>query len=389
MEACAHEPQRDREVLIVEDDALVRRAYERVLAPHYRVTAVESGREALDRVGSGHYAAIVSDIDVPGISGIELLKAVRRTDLDLPVVLVTGYPSVESAQDAVNFGAFSYLTKPVDPFALRDVVARASGLRALLALRREADAGATRPSAEFGDRAGQEARFENALRTMWMAFQPIVSVRAGTVIGYEALLRTDEATLRSPPVLLSLAERLQRLPELGRAARRLTAAAIVRAPADAKIFVNLHAYDLADDDLYDASAPLAAYAPRVVLELTERASLEEVDDLTDRITRLRARGYSLAIDDLGAGYAGLTSLTKLDPDVVKLDMSLVRGVDQSMKKQHLVSSMVRVCVDLGMLVVTEGVETAAERDTLVSLGCDVLQGYLFGRPERHFAAVTM
>jgi EAL domain-containing protein (putative c-di-GMP-specific phosphodiesterase class I) len=113
-----------------------------------------------------------------------------------------------------------------------------------------------------------------------------------------------------------------------------------------------------------------------------------VQDLGERIERLRRLGYSLAIDDLGAGYAGLTSLTKLEPEVVKLDMSLVRGIDASHKKQHLVSSMVRVCVDLGMTVVTEGVETTEERETLISLGCDVLQGYFFGRPQRGFVPVA-
>jgi EAL domain-containing protein (putative c-di-GMP-specific phosphodiesterase class I) len=69
-------------------------------------------------------------------------------------------------------------------------------------------------------------------------------------------------------------------------------------------------------------------------------------------------------------------------------MSLVRGIDASHKKQHLVSSMVRVCVDLGMTVVTEGVETTEERETLISLGCDVLQGYFFGRPQRGFVPVA-
>jgi EAL domain-containing protein (putative c-di-GMP-specific phosphodiesterase class I)/ActR/RegA family two-component response regulator len=375
------------QVLVVEDDPLVRRAYERVLGSSYRVTAVESGQEALAHVASGAFSAIVSDIDIPGLTGIELLKAVRKTDLDIPVVLVTGYPSMESAQDAVNFGAFSYLTKPVEPAALRDVVSRASGLRSLLALQRAADDALGRTS-EFGDRAGQEARFENALRTLWMAFQPIVSVKDRRVVGYEALLRTDEPTLKSPPALLGVAERLHRLSEVGRTTRIRVAEAIPDAPKDAKIFVNLHAHDLHDELLYSARSPLAPYAGRIVLEITERASLEDVEDLGERIERLRGLGYSLAIDDLGAGYAGLTSLTKLEPEVVKLDMSLVRGVDASHKKQHLVSSMVRVCVDLGMMVVTEGVETAAERDMLVTLGCDVLQGYLFGRPQRGFAPVV-
>jgi EAL domain-containing protein (putative c-di-GMP-specific phosphodiesterase class I) len=294
---------------------------------------------------------------------------------------------MESAQDAVNFGAFSYLTKPVEPAALRDVVSRASGLRSLLALQRAADDALGRTS-EFGDRAGQEARFENGLRTLWMAFQPIVSVKERRVVGYEALLRTDEPTLKSPPALLGVAERLHRLSEVGRTTRIRVAEAIPDAPKDAKIFVNLHAHDLHDELLYSTRSPLAPYASRIVLEITERASLEDVEDLSERIERLRGLGYSLAIDDLGAGYAGLTSLTKLEPEVVKLDMSLVRGVDVSHKKQHLVSSMVRVCVDLGMIVVTEGVETVPERDTLVSLGCDVLQGYLYGRPQRGFAPVV-
>jgi EAL domain-containing protein (putative c-di-GMP-specific phosphodiesterase class I) len=217
-----------------------------------------------------------------------------------------------------------------------------------------------------------------------MAFQPIVSVRDRRSIGYEALLRTDEPTLRSPLDLLGIAERLGRLGDVGRTVRRRVAAAFPSAPADARLFINLHAHDLIDEELYADDAALAPFARRVVLEITERASLDEVGDLAGRVARLRARGYQLAIDDLGAGYAGLTSLTKLEPEVVKLDMSLVRGVDTSHTKQQLVASMCRVCEDLGMQVVTEGVETAAECEALVALGCDALQGYLFGRPQRGF-----
>jgi EAL domain-containing protein (putative c-di-GMP-specific phosphodiesterase class I)/CheY-like chemotaxis protein len=377
-----------RTVLIVEDDALVRRAFERVLSGEHRVTAVASGSEALERVRAGGFDAVVSDIDVPGISGIELLKAVRSTDLDLPVVLVTGCPSVESAQDAVNFGAFSYLTKPVEPSALRDVVARASGLRSLLALRRSADAMLGRPGPAAHDRAGRIVQFENALRTLWMAFQPIVSVRQQRILGYEALLRTDEPSIKSPPALLALGEQLDRLSDIGRTARARVAARIPEAPPTARFFVNLHAHDLVDDELYAELSALAPHASRIVLEITERASLDDVADLARRAARLRGLGYSLAIDDLGAGYAGLTSLTKIEPEVVKLDMSLVRGIDKSHRQQQIVASMVRVCEDLGMLVVTEGVETSDERDALVALGCDVLQGYLFGRPQRTFADVA-
>ena len=105
------------------------------------------------------------------------------------------------------------------------------------------------------------------------------------------------------------------------------------------------------------------------------------------VARLKALGFHMAIDDLGAGYAGLTSFTQLEPEVAKLDMSLVRGVDTDSRRQSIVRSMKSLCDELGMTVIAEGVETPAERDTLAELGCDLLQGYLFGKPARGFDAV--
>jgi len=97
---------------------------------------------------------------------------------------------------------------------------------------------------------------------------------------------------------------------------------------------------------------------------------------------LRKLGFRLAVDDIGAGYSGLTSFTELVPEVVKIDMSLVRDIDKSALKQRIVATLCRLCREVGCLVVGEGVETADERDCLVRLGCDLLQGYLLGRPER-------
>ena len=119
--------------------------------------------------------------------------------------------------------------------------------------------------------------------------------------------------------------------------------------------------------------------------MTERASLYGVKNVAACVAKLKALGFQIAIDDLGAGYAGLTSFTQLEPEIAKLDMSLVRGVDGDSRRQSIVRSMKRLCDDLGMQVVAEGVETAAERDMLAELGCDLLQGYLFAKPQRGFA----
>jgi EAL domain-containing protein (putative c-di-GMP-specific phosphodiesterase class I) len=152
------------------------------------------------------------------------------------------------------------------------------------------------------------------------------------------------------------------------------------------LFVNLHTRDLLDPDLFDAHSALAEHAHRVVLEVTERSKLEQIPDVPGRIRKLRQLGYRVAIDDIGAGYAGLTSFAQLEPDVVKLDMALVRDADRSATKQKLIQSLTTLCRELGMAVVAEGIERPEERDTLYSLGCELMQGYLFAKPATEFEA---
>lgn len=329
---------------------------------------------------------IVSDISMPGMTGIEFLRAVRAHDLDVPVILMTGAPDVESAVSAVEHGAFRYLAKPIASDELQQTVVRAARLHRLAALKHEA-AGLPGGGAErLGERAALEVGLAAGLRQLWMAFQPIVGWRTRSVFGCEALLRSDEPLMKNPADMLDAAERLGRLHELGRAVRARVAGAAPDAPDGAKLFVNLHSADLNDEELYLADAPLSRIASRVVLEVTERASLDGVKNVAARVTRLKEIGFQIAIDDLGAGYAGLTSFTQLEPAVAKLDMSLVRGVDADSRRQSVVRSMKQLCDDLGVLVVAEGVETPAERDMLAELGCDLLQGYLFARPQRGFEA---
>jgi EAL domain-containing protein (putative c-di-GMP-specific phosphodiesterase class I) len=154
------------------------------------------------------------------------------------------------------------------------------------------------------------------------------------------------------------------------------------------LFVNLHPRDLEHPSLLDPNAPLAAVAKRVVLEITERASLGGIADVPNRIAQLRALGYRIAIDDLGAGYAGLTSFAVLEPDVVKLDMTLVRDTDTKPTKQKVIASLCGLCHELGMLVVAEGIETPGELACVRELGCDLFQGFALARPGPPFPTTT-
>jgi EAL domain-containing protein (putative c-di-GMP-specific phosphodiesterase class I) len=304
----------------------------------------------------------------------------------VPVILITGEPGLESAIRAVEYGAFRYLAKPVLIEQLWETVSRAGKLCKLAKVKREALALPGREGERIGERAALEVRFSWAMSLMWMAFQPIVAWKERKVFGYEALLRSDEPSMKNPAEILDACERLGRVHELGRAVRALVAKGGDAAAEGAKLFVNLHAADLNDEELYSSDAPLSKIAARVVLEVTERASLYEVKNVPACAAKLKGLGFQIAIDDLGEGYAGLTSFTQLEPAVAKLDMSLVRGVDTDPQRQSIVRSMKRLCDDLGVLVISEGVETAAERDKLGELGCDLLQGYLFGRPQKGFEA---
>jgi EAL domain-containing protein (putative c-di-GMP-specific phosphodiesterase class I) len=102
---------------------------------------------------------------------------------------------------------------------------------------------------------------------------------------------------------------------------------------------------------------------------------------------LRKRGYRIAVDDLGAGYAALGALATLEPEIVKLDMSLVRDIDQHATKRRVVAAIANLCRELGGRVVAEGVETEAERKACIDSGIDLLQGYLFAKPARGFQPV--
>ena len=370
-------------ILMVDDEPAIARAYARTLGTAgFTVVTAGDGHEAANAARDKSFDVIISDIAMPGMDGIELLRTVREYDLDVPFIIMTGGPAVHSAAQAMEYGALRYLIKPVLPDDLEAVVARAVRLHQMAKIKREALEMFRLEGKHLGDRASLEARLGRAMESLWIAYQPIVSWSRRTVFAYEALVRNEEPTLRSPPDLFEAAERLGRLQELGRAVRDRVARTLDEQPMSALLFINLHAMELDDDSLISADAPLSRHASRVVLEVTERAPLEKIRDVTARVAQLRGLGYRIAVDDLGAGYAGLTSFAHLEPEVVKVDMSLIRGIDRSPMKQKLLRSIITLCRELEIQIIAEGVETVSERDALIGLGGDLCQGYLFARPEK-------
>jgi EAL domain-containing protein (putative c-di-GMP-specific phosphodiesterase class I) len=367
-------------VLIVEDERALLELYTDVLlAARFDVAAACDSENALRALSAGVYDVVLTDVTLPDGSGVDVLRAVRQRDLDVPVVLVTGNPSVETAVQALELGALHYLVKPVTQAQLVRSVENAARLRRLAVFKREALRYLGQADSLMNDRAGLEAVYSRALESFYMVYQPILRTRDGSVFAWEALLRTRETAVPGPLAFLEVAERLGRLRELGRRIRTSVARTAGRTRGRV-FFVNLHADDLLDESLYDPAAALSMLAPEIVLEVTERSPLESVPDVRERMRRLRELGFRLAIDDLGSGYAGLTSFASLQPDFVKLDRGLVAGLDHEPMKRKLVASIAGVSREMGIAVVAEGIETSAEREAATELGCDLMQGFLFRRP---------
>ena len=230
-----------------------------------------------------------------------------------------------------------------------------------------------------------EEKLARCMAALQIHFQPIVDAKTRKRFGYEALMRSTDKSLAHPGLVLDAAERLEKVVSLGRTLRGHTAKAIADAPMKRGLFfVNLHLLDLMDKQLTSAFAPLTKVAGRVVLEITERTSLQGHADVRYRVAELKELGFKIAIDDLGGGHARMGTFSPFDTDFVKLDMSLVRDLDKHPTKQRLVKSIIELCRESGTMVVGEGVETEPEAQILIELGCDLLQGYLIARPQLPF-----
>jgi EAL domain-containing protein (putative c-di-GMP-specific phosphodiesterase class I) len=215
-------------------------------------------------------------------------------------------------------------------------------------------------------------------------YQPIVRVADNSLFAYEALCRPTDEGFRNVSELLETAVRTGRIRELGRSLRRIVVEPMPQLAENVSLFVNLHPQDLSDDQLLEAETHLSRWAQRVVLEVTETEAIRDYDRARSRIQALRQHGFRVALDDLGSGYSSLNLLAQLEPDFVKLDIELVRGVRMAGRTARLVKHLVEFCSEEGFTTVAEGIETEEEYQAVADLGVDLVQGYLLARPAPAF-----
>jgi len=375
-----------RRVLVIDDEPAVLRALGLLLEKKgFAVNTASSAREALSFLERSKFDVILTDIIMPEVSGVELLRELRRHDLDVPVILMTAGPTLDSALEAIAYGAQQYLLKPVEPEELVVALGRAAAIGELGRMQRSALARTREGALPYGDRSTLERVLTRAFETIKVVFQPIVSLRDKSMVGYEALMRCDETLFAAYGQLLAAADRVGWRGSLEQTIYQRIAGACAELPEGAVLFVNIHPHDASDGLLVGSKAPLEPIARQVVLEVSEHVTAAELDALAKSAARLRGAGYRIAVDDLGTGPAGLAAFTLLAPEFAKLDRTMFANLDGDPDRRKMARAMYALCRELEVPLIAEGVETAGERDALAALGADLAQGDIFGRPLKEFA----
>jgi EAL domain-containing protein (putative c-di-GMP-specific phosphodiesterase class I) len=214
------------------------------------------------------------------------------------------------------------------------------------------------------------------------AFQPRVDVSTREVISYEALVRglgnesAYQILQQIPADSLFAFDRVARAKAIG-LAKRLG----IRSNLNLNFLPqSLQASTESILTTLDAAKLVNLPVKRLVLEVTEGEIIDDASHFTELINEYRGLGLKVAIDDFGAGYSGLNLLAEFQPDQVKLDMKLIRGIDRHGPRQAIVRAINQICFDLGIDVIAEGVETVLEYEWLASQGIQLFQGYLFSKP---------
>ena len=217
-------------------------------------------------------------------------------------------------------------------------------------------------------------------------YQPILDFNSGSILGWEALARGPEnSSFRSPVILFETAEQLGRLFALEKVCRESAIMNLGPLEEGQKLFLNIHPKTMADPEFSSGNTlevmERAGLSPEnIVFEITERHSVQEFDLFYRTLDHYRSQGFEVAVDDAGAGYAGLTTIAELQPEYIKIDKSLIDDIHKDPVKRALVETTVSFANKIGSKIIAEGIETKAQAVCTKDIGVHCGQGYFLSRP---------
>jgi EAL domain-containing protein (putative c-di-GMP-specific phosphodiesterase class I)/FixJ family two-component response regulator len=379
-------------VVLVVDDNSANVAFAKAVltrAGLVKVEAVTDSRLAVAAYERLQPDLVLLDLHMPGVDGYSVLAELTQLAgaTYMPILVLTADTTREATHRALGMGARDFLTKPIDAVELTLRVRNLLETRELhdqlrhqaVALQFELAGYKWSEQAELHARAERRERVRQVLdrNLLTMVYQPIVDLHTGEHVGYEALARFPVEPVRGPERWFADALDIGLGAELELAAVRQALA------AQARIGAAFMAVNLSPATAMSLALPALladAAGPGLVVELTEHVLVEDFDALGKVLAPLRSQGVRLAVDDTGAGYAGFRHLLGLSPDIIKLDISLTRGIDVDPARRALAAALVRFSEETGARLIAEGVENATELATLTDLGIGWAQGYHLARP---------
>jgi EAL domain-containing protein (putative c-di-GMP-specific phosphodiesterase class I)/ActR/RegA family two-component response regulator len=379
-------------VLVAEDDDGFRSALGDVVAADPAMQLVASAADAVEAVALAvreRPDVALIDVRMPEGGGVVATEGIRAASPDTLVIALTAHTDPSVVLEMLRAGAVGYVIKGAP---MNDVLEAVRGC-----MRGEASiAGpvALDVVSELAGRLERQRRYElefdrreERIRTALddghptAVFQPVVRLLDGEVVGVEALARFDTGLTESPLSWFEEAESVDLRVELELAAVRAALAAANELADELWVSLNVSPRTaLSTERLLHALSPIRL--DRLVVEITEQAEVEDYDELNVALRRLRGEGVRIAVDDAGAGYASLRHILRLEPDMIKLDKSLVRDVHRDRARRALATALITFAAEIGATIIAEGIETAAELDALRRLGVTFGQGYHLARPHR-------
>lgn len=375
-------------VLIADDEPALRGALAELLAHEDHVILIGSAgdaEEAIQLADDGQPDVALVDVKMPAGGGPRAAREIVRVSPATRVIALSAFEDRLTVLEMLRAGAVGYLVKGTGADEILDSIERVMGGGASLSaeviggivqeltsqLRREEIEQEQRDAAR-----GEVERFV-AGDGLSMVYQPIVDLRTRDMVGVEALARFRSLPLRPPNEWFAEAVRHELGVPLELAAVRQAMRILPGLPDHAYLSINCSHRAAVSRDL---ASLLALDAPRIVLEITEHEAVEDYETLLEALEALRAQGVRVAIDDAGAGFASMRHTVRIAPDIVKLDISLTRGIDTDRARYALASALMSFAEELGITMVAEGIETAEELETLLALGVPQGQGFYLADP---------
>jgi EAL domain-containing protein (putative c-di-GMP-specific phosphodiesterase class I)/CheY-like chemotaxis protein len=379
----------DIRVLIVDDEDAIREALADLIASEGSLEVVGTARdvdEAVQVARSTRPDVALVDVKMPGGGGPRAAREILRWSPQTHVLALSAYEDRTTVLEMLGSGAVGYLVKGTSPDEIVAAIERA--VRGQASLSTEVMAGVVHELTNQLRREGLSAAEEQirvdrirravAGTTFTIVFQPIFDLRDGRVAGAEALARFNGEPIRPPDQWFREAASVGLGVDLELAAVAMALTQAMQLPPDTYLALNLSHRTAMSPRLLDMLTN--ASIEFVMIELTEHERVEDYEALDAALGALRSIGVRLAIDDAGAGYSSLRHILALDPDIIKLDISITHRIDKDRRRRALARALVAFAQEMEAAIVAEGIESREELDALLELGVHFGQGFYLARP---------